>query len=181
MNDDILEVYFSTEKLEGICERIGREISEEFKGENLLLISVLKGSIMFMADLMRHISIPCKIDFITAASYGAGTESSGTVQITDLLSVKDIENYHVIVVEDILDSGRTLQKLTEHLSAYNPKSISICTLLDKPERRDKSVTIKAKYVGSEVQNQFVVGYGLDYNQNYRNLPYIGILKPEIYS
>lgn len=180
MLNDIQEVYFSEEQLASICERIGSQISRDYEGKNLLLISVLKGSVIFMADLMRNITIPCKIDFITAASYGAGTEST-SVEIKDILSVKDIENYHILIVEDILDSGKTLQRLTNHLMDYSPKSISICTLLDKPARRDPNVTISAKYIGSEVQNQFVVGYGLDYDQKYRNLPFIGILKPEIYS
>ncbi len=175
MRDDIGEIFYSEEQLEEIVSSIGKQISEDYKGKNLLLVCVLKGSIMFMSDLMKHITIPCKIDFLAAESYGSETRSNGEVKITKDLS-SDIRGWNVLIVEDILDSGRTLKKLTEFLRLKEPESIEICTLLDKPSRR--SVEISAKYIGSEVQNQFVVGYGLDYNQKYRNLPYIGILKPE---
>ena len=126
---------------------------------------------------MRNITIPCRIDFITAASYGAGTSSSGNVDITKDLS-EDVKGYDILIVEDILDSGNTLQKLSDFLMTKNPSSITICTLLDKPSRRSPDVKISAKYIGAEVRDEFVVGYGLDYNQKYRNLPFIGILKPE---
>lgn len=177
MLDDISEIYFSCEQLDEITSRIGKQISEDYEGKNLLMVSVLKGSVIFMADLMRKITIPCRIDFITAASYGAGTSSSGKVDVTKDLS-EDVAGYDILIVEDILDSGNTLQKLTDILWKKNPASIKICTLLDKPARRNPNVKIKASYIGAQVKDEFVVGYGLDYNQKYRNLPFIGILKPE---
>ncbi len=177
MLDDISEVFFSREQLAEMTKRIGTEISRDFADKNLLMVSVLKGSVVFMADLMRNITIPCRIDFITAASYGAGTSSSGNVDITKDLS-EDVKGYDILIVEDILDSGNTLQKLSDFLMTKNPSSITICTLLDKPSRRSPDVKISAKYIGAEVRDEFVVGYGLDYNQKYRNLPFIGILKPE---
>ncbi len=177
MLEDISEVYYSKEQLDEITSRIGKAISEDYKDKNLLMISVLKGSVIFMADLMRKITIPCRIDFITAASYGAGTASSGKVEILNELS-EDVKGYDIIIVEDILDSGHTLQRLTDILWEKQPSSIKICTLLDKPARRDPSVKIKADYIGAEVKDEFVVGYGLDYDQKYRNLPFIGILKEE---
>ena len=179
--DDIQEVFFSEEDLKMITDRLGKQISEDYKGKNLLLVSVLKGSIMFMADLMRAITIPCKIDFLTASSYHNDTVSGNRVEITQDLTIKNVAGYDILIVEDILDTGRTLQRLTDVLNQKGAQSVSICTLLDKPERRDPSVTIVPRYIGAEVRNEFVVGYGLDYAQNYRNLPYIGILKPEIYN
>lgn len=175
MLNDISEVFFSEEQLDEITTRIGKQISEDYEGKKLMLICVLKGSIMFMSDLMKKITIPCSIDFLAAESYGSSTKSSGEVKITKDIS-DDMRGKHVIIVEDILDSGRTLKKLINFLSIKEPESISVCTLLDKPSRR--VVDVDAKYVGSIVEDQFVVGYGLDYNQKYRNLPFIGILKPE---
>ena len=181
MLQDIQEVFFSQEDLAKIANRLGHQISHDYKDRNLLIVSVLKGAVIFMADLMRNITIPCKIDFITASSYHAGTESSGTVSVTDELSVKDVHGYEILIVEDILDTGRTLQKLSDLFSKKGAASVKICTLLDKPERRDPSVTIRPTYIGAQVRNEFVVGYGLDYDQKYRNLPFIGILKPEVYN
>lgn len=175
MTDDISEVFFSAEQLEEIVKRIGKQISEDYKDKNLMLVCVLKGSVMFMSDLMKHITIPCSIDFLAAESYGSNMKSSGEVKITKDIS-GDIRGCDILLVEDILDSGRTLKKLTEFIKIKEPASISICTLLDKPSRR--TVEIEAKYIGAEVQDQFVVGYGLDFAQKYRNLPFIGILKPE---
>lgn len=180
MLKDIQKVFFSKEELEAIARRLGSQISRDYENRNLLIVSVLKGSVIFMADLMRNITIPCKIDFITASSYHAGTESSGNVSVTDDLSVKDVHGYDILIVEDILDTGRTLQKLSDIFARKGANSVTICTLLDKPERRDKSVKIKPTYIGATVDNEFVVGYGLDYDQKYRNLPFIGILKPEVY-
>ena len=180
MLQDIQEVFYSEEELAAIAKRLGEQISRDYADRNLLIVSVLKGSVIFMADLMRSITIPCKIDFITASSYHAGTESSGTVSVTDELSVKDVSGYDILIVEDILDTGRTLQKLSDIFSKKGAASVTICTLLDKPERRDPSVTIKPTYIGAKVRNEFVVGYGLDFDQKYRNLPFIGILKPEVY-
>ena len=159
--------------------QLGREISRDYAGkEPVLLVSVLRGSYIFMADLSRAIDIPVQIDFMSVSSYGKGTSTSGQVEIKKDLS-DSIEGVHVIVVEDILDSGNTLSYLLHVLSARHPASISLCTLLDKPERREKP--IQADYVGFTVPNAFIVGYGLDYAEKYRNLPYIGVLKPEIYS
>lgn len=179
MLNDIQEVFFTKEQLKEITDRIGAQISKDFAGKKLVLISVLKGSVIFMADLMRAITIPCEIDFITTGSYGSGTTSKGTVDILQDLH-GDISGCDILLVEDIFDSGRTLQHLSNVLSKRNPASITLCTLLDKPDRRDKSVKIQPKYIGAKVADQFVVGYGLDFNQKYRNLPFIGILKPEIY-
>ncbi|MBQ8028704.1 MAG: hypoxanthine phosphoribosyltransferase [Clostridia bacterium] len=175
MLEDIEEIFFSQEQIDEITSRIAEEISNDYKDKNLTLICVLKGSVMFMSDLMKKITIPCMIDFLAAESYGSSTKSSGEVKITKDIS-DDIRNRDVVIIEDILDSGRTLKKLTEFLNMKDPSSISICTLLDKPSRR--AVDIEPRYVGSEVQDQFVVGYGLDYAQQYRNLPFIGILKKE---
>lgn len=176
MLNDIKEVLYSEEELQNICKRLGKQISEDYKGKNLLLVSVLKGSVMFMADLMRNIDIPCRIDFMSVSSY-AGTKTTGNVKIKLDLGI-NLEGYDLLLVEDILDSGVTLYALRGMLSLRNPASIKICTLLDKPERR--IANIKADYIGTQVPDEFVVGYGLDYDEKYRNLPFIGILKPEVY-
>lgn len=178
MINDISRVLVSEEEIHKIVKRLGKQISEDYKDKNLLLVSVLKGSIMFMADLMRYITIPCKIDFMALSSYGSGTTSSARVKVNKDLDIHP-EGYDVLIVEDILDSGRTLEYVIHSmLLSRNTNSIKICTLLDKPERR--AVDIKADYVGGEVPDAFVVGYGLDYDENYRNLPFIGELKKEIY-
>ena len=177
MNDDILRVLYSEEELEAKCAELGAQISKDYEGKNLLLVSVLKGAVVFMTDLMRHITVPCSIDFMVVSSYGSGVKTSGVVKIVkDLdadLAVKDL-----LIVEDILDTGMTLHYLKQLLQDRNPNSIRIATLLDKPERRRAAV--RADYVGYQVPDEFVVGYGLDYDEKYRNLPYVGILKPEVY-
>jgi len=177
MNDDILEVLYSESELNEIVQKLGKQISEDYKDKNLLLVSVLKGSVIFMADLMRAITVPCCIDFMAVSSYGNGT-TSGVVKINKDLDI-NIEGYDVLIVEDILDSGRTLSYLKEILLKRNPKSFKICTLLDKPDRR--VVDLKVDYSVCQIPDEFVVGYGLDYAEKYRNLPYIGILKPSVYS
>ena len=177
MINDISEILISEEELSAIVTRLGKEISEDYKDKNLMLISVLKGSVVFMADLMRAVKIPCKIDFMAVSSYGSGTKTSGVVKIIKDLT-EPIEGADVLIVEDILDSGVTLEYLMKVLSARNPNSIRICTLLDKPERR--RANIKADYSGAQIPDAFVVGYGLDYDEKYRNLPFVGILKPEVY-
>ncbi len=177
MNKDIERVIFSEEDLASTVHKLGAQISEDYKDRKLLLVSILKGSIMFMSDLMRSITIPCEIDFMAVSSYGSGTKSSGTVRILKDLD-RDIRGYDVLIVEDILDSGMTLNYLMDLLYGRDPNSIRICTLFDKPERR--KVDIYANYSGLEVPDEFIVGYGLDYNEKYRNLPYIGVLKREIY-
>lgn len=178
MNNDIKYTLFSEEKLAGVVKDLGKQISEDYKGRNLLLVSILKGSVVFMTDLMRSITIPCEIDFMAVSSYGSGTKSSGTVRILKDLD-RDIRGYDVLIVEDILDSGMTLSYLMDLLYARNPHSIRICTLFDKPDRR--AVDIYADYKGCEVPDEFIVGYGLDFDEKYRNLPYVGVLKEEIYT
>lgn len=178
MREDIERVFFSKEEIEETVSRLGRQITEDYRGKNPLLVGVLKGSFVFMADLIKNIDTYCNIDFMAVSSYGNSTTTTGAVEITKDLSY-DIEGRHVIIIEDILDSGVTLKYLTSYLSVRRPASIAICTLLDKPARRKTDV--KADYVGFECPDAFIVGYGLDYAERYRNLPYIGVLKEEIYS
>jgi hypoxanthine phosphoribosyltransferase len=178
MNEDIKEVLITEQQIKGKIAVIGAKISEDYKDKNLLLVSVLKGSVVFMADLMRTITIPLRIDFMSVSSYGTGVKTSGVVKITKDLDIP-LEGYDVIIVEDILDSGLTLHYIIEILQSRNPKSIKICTLLDKPQSR--KVDVVTDYCGFYLPDKFVVGYGLDYAEKYRNLPYIGVLKPEIYS
>lgn len=177
MLNDIQEVLYSEEDIAKIVERVGREISEDYKDKNLLLVSVLKGSVVFMADLMRAVTIPARIDFMSVSSYGSGTKTSGVVKIIKDLDI-DLQGYDIVIVEDILDSGKTLSYLMELLGSRNPQSIKICTLFDKPERRE--VDVYPTYKGTEIPDAFIVGYGLDYDEKYRNLPFVGILKPEVY-
>ena len=174
---DIQEILFSQEQLKARVAEIARQIELDYAGQEIMLISVLRGSFIFMADLCRAIDLPCTLDFMAVSSYGKGTTSSGQVQITKDLS-EDISGRHVIVVEDILDSGNTLSYLLKILEHRHPASIRLCTLLDKPERRKKPVQVH--YSGFTIPDAFVVGYGLDYAEHYRNLPYIGILKPAVY-
>ena len=178
MSDSIKEVLYTEEQLQARVKELGAQITKDYAGKDkLLLVSVLRGSYIFMADLSRAIDLPCIIDFMVVSSYGGGTSSSGQVEIKKDIS-SSIEDYHVIIVEDILDSGNTLYYLLDVLKLSKAASIRICTLLDKPERRAKP--IQADYTGFVVPDAFVVGYGLDYNQQYRNLPYIGVLKEEVY-
>ena len=177
MESQIARVLLSEAQLAEMVRKLGAQISKDYQDKNLLMISVLKGSVVFMSDLMRHITIPCRIDFMSVSSYGSGVKTSGVVKILKDLDIP-LEGYDVLVVEDILDSGVTLSYILELLQARNPSSIRLCTLLDKPERR--KVEINADYVGVQIPDEFVVGYGLDYDEKFRNLPYVGILKPEAY-
>lgn len=177
MHPDINEILVTEEKLKDICKELGAKITNDYKGKKLLVVSILKGSVIFMADILREIDLPCVIDFMAISSYGAGSKSSGAVKIVKDLSV-DPEGYDVLIVEDILDSGRTLKYVCNMLKSRNINSVAVCTLMDKPSRR--VTDLKADYAGLEVPDEFVVGYGLDYAEKYRNLPYIGILKREIY-
>lgn len=177
MTNDIQEVLLSEEKLAAVIKELGSQISEDYRGKNLLMVSILKGSVVFMSDLMRAVTIPCRIDFMSVSSYGSGVKTSGVVKIVKDLDIP-LAGYDLLIVEDILDSGMTLSYILEVLEARGPKSVKLCTLLDKPDRR--KVDIKPDYVGCEVPDEFVVGYGLDYDEKYRNLPYVGILKPEVY-
>ena len=177
MLNDIKEVLYSEKDLAAMVERVGAEITRDYENKNLLLVSVLKGSVAFMADLMRAVKLPARIDFMSVSSYGSGAKTSGVVKIVKDLDI-NLEGYDILIVEDILDSGKTLSYLMEILSARNPKSIELCTLFDKPERRE--VPVYPKYIGSVIPDAFIVGYGLDYAEKYRNLPFVGILKPEVY-
>ena len=177
MHDDIKEVLISEEQLKSKVVELGRQISKDYAGKNLLMVSVLKGSVIFMSDLMRAIDIPCRIDFMSVSSYGSGTKTSGVVKIIKDLDIP-LKGFDVLVVEDILDSGMTLSYLLELLQSREPASIRLCTLFDKPSRR--KVDIHANYTGFEVPDEFIVGYGLDYDEKYSNLPYVCILKPCIY-
>lgn len=176
MDKDILRVLKSEREISKIIARLGKEISNDYKGKNLLLVGILKGSVVTLADLMRAITIPCSIDFMVVSSYGSGTQTSGVVRIIKDLEVP-VEEYDILIVEDILDSGITLNYLRNMLQARNPRSLKICTLLNKPEGR--KAPIEPDYVGTEIPDGFVVGFGLDYDEKYRNLPYVGIIKPEV--
>ena len=176
--DDILKVLLSEEQLKAKCAEMGARITRDYQGKNLLLVTVLKGAVVYLADLMRCIDLPCAIDFMVVSSYGSGVKTSGVVKIVKDLDVP-LKDRHILIVEDILDSGLTLSYIKGILQDRGPASIRIVTLLDKPARR--KADIKADYVGFEVPDDFVIGYGLDYDEKYRNLPYIGVLKPEVYS
>ena len=168
-----LEVMISEQELKDRLKVLGKQITEDYKeNSNLLLLSILKGSVVFLSDLMRNIDLPLVIDFMIASSYGSGTQSRGNVKIIKDLDV-NISDYDILIVEDILDSGYTLSKIIEILKTRNPKSLKICALLDKPDRRISPV--KLDYTGFVIEDKFIVGYGLDYDEKYRNLPYIGIL------
>ena len=179
MENDIARVLLSQEEIQNRVQEMGRQIAWDYRGKNPAMICILKGAIMFYTDLLRAIPIQLSMDFMAVSSYGKRTKSSGEVEIRKDLSTS-IENRHVIIVEDIIDSGFTLTYLTRMLAARGASSIAICTLLDKPSRRAPGITLKSDYYGFEVPDEFVVGYGLDYNEAYRNLPYIGVLKSEIY-
>ena len=177
MRRDIERILISEEEIQKKVAEMGKKISEDFRDKDPLFVGVLKGCFIFMADLMRYVDIRCSMDFMAVSSY-SGTSSTGAVKINKDLS-EDIEGRHVIIVEDILDSGVTLSYLKQYLMVRKPASLSIATLMDKPARRKADVY--ADYSCFEIPDAFVVGYGLDYNERYRNLPYIGVLKPEIYS
>lgn len=177
LNNDISQVLVTKEQLDSINRRLGEQITKDFAGKNLLVVGILKGSIYFMTDLTRYVDLPLKLDFLAVSSYGSGTRSSGAVKIVKDIDI-DLAGYDVLLIEDILDSGRTLDYVSRMLQTRGANSIKICTLLDKPERR--VVDLTPDYVGCSVPDEFVVGYGLDYDQKYRNLPYIGALKREIY-
>lgn len=177
-DDDIKEVLYNEEQLRKRVKEIGNKISEDYKGKDLILIGVLKGSVIFMADLMKEINIPCNMDFMAVSSYGNSSETSGVVRILKDLDF-EIENRDVLIVEDIIDSGVTLRYLVDYLNGRKPASIEIVCLLNKEERRQSNIDVK--YIGFDVPDYFLVGYGLDYAERYRNLPYIAILKEEVYS
>lgn len=172
----VTEVLIDRDVLQRRIQELGEEISTDYTGRDLLLIGVLKGAVFFMADLMRNLTIPCEIDFMAISSYGDSTDSSGVVRILKDLDI-NIEGRDVLIVEDIIDSGLTLSYLMRNLEARSPASLEICALLTKPERREADVPVR--YIGFEIPNRFVIGYGLDFAERYRNLPYVGILDPAL--
>jgi hypoxanthine phosphoribosyltransferase len=177
LSNDVAEILVGEEQIQRRVVELGERITGDFAGEEILIIAVLKGAVLFLADLIRHIDLPLAVDFLAVSSYGAGTQSSGVVRILKDLDAP-IEGKHVLIVEDIVDSGRTLDYLLRMLRQRRPATLHVCTLLDKRERREIDVPID--YVGFEVPDAFVVGYGLDFAEFYRQLPFIGVLKPEIY-
>ncbi len=178
---DCKSILLSPEEIDRLTSRLAQQIEETYKdsSKRLIMVVILKGSMPFAADLMRKINLPIQLEFMKVSSYGAGTKASGEIRIHLDLTRENLENYDLLVVEDIVDSGRTLSRLTQLLSNRNANSVRTCTLLDKPSRREVDYT--PDFCGMQIPDEFVVGYGLDYAENYRNLPYIGILKPEIYS
>jgi len=178
VKNDIKQILLTESDLKKKISQMGKQISKDYQGKDLVLIGVLKGSVMFMADLMKEIEIPCTMDFMAVSSYGSSTKSSGVVRILKDLDFQ-IEGKDVLIVEDIIDTGITLKYLVEYLKARKPSSLEVCSLLNKQERREAELS--AKYIGFEVPDFFLVGYGLDYAEKYRNLPFIGILKEEIYN
>ncbi len=175
MKNNVKSVLITEEQLKAKVKELGEQISKDYAGKPLLLVGILKGSLIFMADLMRAIDINCKIDFMSISSYYSGTQSSGQVRIVLDLN-KPVKDYDLLIVEDILDSGITLSYIKQLLLPRCPRSIKICTLLDKPDRRKTDIV--ADYCGFTIPDEFVIGYGLDYDEDYRNLPYVGIIKPE---
>ena len=178
MHNDIQQVLISEEQLQARIAELGKELSAEYAGKNPVVIGVLKGVVVFYADMIRNLTIPCETAFMCVSSY-AGTQSTGNMVVKMELTT-DIKNRHVLILEDIFDTGNSLSFLCEYLKAKEPASMKVCTLLDKPEGRNPAVKLQADYVGFTIPKAFVVGYGLDYNEYYRNLPYVGILKPEVY-
>lgn len=179
MKDDIARVLLSEEQIQKRVRELSAQISEDYRDKDPVLVCILKGAVIFYADLTRNIDTHISMDFMAVSSYNSGTRSSGEVEIRKDLS-RPVDGRHVIIVEDIVDSGYTLTYLSRVLASRGAASLRICTLLDKPSRRAEGITLKTDYCGFEVENEFVVGYGLDYAERYRNLPYIGILKSEIY-
>jgi len=175
-DEGVGEILIGEQELQARIAELGVEISRDYAGRDLLLVGVLKGAVFFMADLMRELTVPCEIDFMAISSYGAGTDSSGVVRILKDLDI-NISGRDVVVVEDIIDSGLTLSYLMRSLKARKPATVEICALLTKPERRE--VEVPVAYVGFEIPNKFVIGYGLDFDERYRNLPYVAVLHPDL--
>ncbi len=176
LEEGVGEILIGEQELQARIVELGVQISRDYAGRDLLLVGVLKGAVFFMADLMRELTVPCEIDFMAISSYGAGTDSSGVVRILKDLDI-NISDRHVLVVEDIIDSGLTLSYLMRSLKARKPATVEICALLTKPERRE--VDVPVAYVGFEIPNRFVIGYGLDFDERYRNLPYVAVLHPDL--
>ncbi|MBQ7817966.1 MAG: hypoxanthine phosphoribosyltransferase [Oscillospiraceae bacterium] len=179
MEKDIAQILLTEEQIQTRIRELGEILTAEYAGKNPIVVGVLKGVVIFYADMIRQIKVPCQMDFMRVSSY-KGTESTGKMVFGGKMS-ENIQGRHVLILEDIFDTGNSLNFLYNHLIEKEPASLKICTLLDKPARRNPEVTLKPDWVGFEIPNAFVVGYGLDYNDYYRNLPYIGVLKPEIYA
>ena len=179
MERDIQQILLTEEQIQNRIKELGAILTEEYAGKNPVIVGVLKGVVIFYADMIREIKVPCQMDFMCVSSY-QGTNSTGRTMISKDLSC-DIHGRHVLILEDIFDTGNSLEFICNHLRNKEPASLKICTLLDKPERRKSGVKVQCDWVGYTIPNEFVVGYGLDYNEHYRNLPYVGILKPEVYT
>lgn len=179
MDRDIKEILISEEQIQNRIAELGEQLTRDYAGKDLVIVGVLKGVVIFFADMIRQIRVPCEMDFMAISSY-KGTCSSGTAVVKKDVSM-DLKGRHVLILEDIYDTGNSLEFVYGHLKAMNPASLKICTLLDKPSGRKPGIALKADYVGFTIPNAFVVGYGLDYNEKLRNLPYVGILKPEAYN
>ncbi len=179
MDKDILKILLTEEQIQARIQELGQILTEEYAGKNPVIVGVLKGVVVFYADMIRQIKVPCQMDFMWISSY-AGTTSTGHMQVKRDIS-SDIKGRHVLILEDIYDTGTSLDFTYQHLLAKEPASLKICTLLDKPERRKPGITLQPDYVGFTIPNEFVVGYGLDFNEYYRNLPYVGVIKPELYT
>ena len=177
MKEHMKEILLTEEQIQDKVKELAAVLSEEYAGKNPVFVGVLKGVVMFYADIIKRITVPCQMDFMWISSY-EGEQSTKMVLKRDVSS--DLAGRHVVILEDIFDTGNSLNFTYQHLLSKNPASLKVCTLLDKPERRNPAVTLKPEYVGFTIPNEFVVGYGMDYNEYYRNLPYIGILKPEVY-
>jgi len=179
MEKDIQKILITEEELKTRIRELGEELTKEYEGKDPLVVGVLKGVVIFYADMIRELKVPCQMDFMWISSY-AGTSTTGNMVVRKDVSA-DIKGRHVLILEDIYDTGNSLDFVVKHLQSKEPASLKICTLLDKPARRKPGITLKADYTGFVVPNEFVVGYGLDYNEHYRNLPYVGVLKPEAYA
>ncbi len=178
IHNDIERILITEEQIRARIAELGEQLTRDYDGKNPIFLGVLRGVVIFYADMVRAVPIPCEFDFMAVSSYGSGTESSGNINISKDMSI-DVHGRHVVILEDVLDTGMTLQAVCRLLEHRGAASLRICTLLDKPARR--RVDITADYTGFTIPNEFVVGYGLDYDDKYRNLPYVGVLKPEIYS
>lgn len=178
MQNHIQKVLISEQQLQSRIAELAEQVSADYAGKDPVFVGVLKGVVMFFGDFVKRVTVPCQIDFMCISSY-SGTESTGNMQVKMDINTK-IQDRHVVIVEDIFDTGNSLSFTYEHLLAMKPASLKVVTLLDKPERRKPGVTVKADYTGFVIPNEFVVGYGMDYDEYYRNLPYIGVMKPEVY-
>ena len=178
MERNIQKILLTEEQIQNRIRELGEVLTKEYAGKDPVVVGVLKGVVVFYADMIRHIQVPCQMDFMWISSY-SGTNSTGMMQVRRDVSA-DIKGRHVLILEDIFDTGTSLDYTYKHLLSKEPASLKICTLLDKPERRREGITLQADYVGFTIPNEFVVGYGLDFNEHYRNLPYVGVLKPEAY-